>query len=135
MPILNRDAILAALDLPKELVSVPEWGGDVYVRGLTGKERDQFEAGMIDQRGKSQVVNLQNIRAKLASMSICDEDGKRLFTDADLAALAGKSAIALNRVFDVARKLSGLGDTDVEELTKGLEENPLDGSPSASPSS
>ena len=134
MPILNRDAILASNDLPKELVTVPEWGGDVYVRGLTGKERDAFEAGMIEQRGKSQTVNLQNIRAKLASMSICDETGKRIFTDADMAQLSGKSAVALQRVFEVARRLSGLGDGDVEELTKGLEENPLEGSPSGLPS-
>ena len=130
MPLLNRDAILAALDLPKELVSVPEWGGDVYVRSLTGKERDQFESGMIEQRGKSQTVNLSNIRAKLASMTICDEDGKRIFTDADMQALSGKSAVALQRVFEVAQRLSGLGATDVEELTKGLEERPLEGSPS-----
>ena len=89
---------------------------------------------MIEQRGKSQTVNLQNIRAKLASMSICDESGKRIFTDADMAQLSGKSAVALQRVFEVARRLSGLGDGDVEELTKGLEENPLEGSPSGLPS-
>lgn len=134
MPLLTRENILAADDLGRELVNVPEWGGDVYVRGLTGKERDQFEASMIDQRGKSQTVNLQNIRAKLAGLSICDENGKRIFTDADLAALAGKSALALNRVFEVARRLSGLGDDDVKELTKELEENPFAGSPSGSPS-
>jgi len=134
MPLLTRETILAADDLGRELVNVPEWGGDVYVRGLTGKERDAFEAGMIDQRGKSQTVNLQNIRAKLAGLSICDESGKRIFTDADLAALAGKSAVALNRVFEVARRLSGLGDDDVKELAKELEENPFAGSPSASPS-
>lgn len=134
MPLLTRDQILSADDLGRELVNVPEWGGDVYVRGLTGKERDQFEASMIDQRGKSQSVNLQNIRAKLAGLSICDESGKRVFTDADLQALAGKSAIALNRVFEVARRLSGLGDNDVEELAGGLEENPFVVSPSASPS-
>lgn len=134
MPLLTRETILAADDLGRELVNVPEWGGDVYVRGLTGKERDQFEASMIDQRGKSQTVNLQNIRAKLAGLSICDETGKRIFTDADLAALAGKSALALNRVFEVSRRLSGLGDDDVKELAKELEENPFAGSPSGSPS-
>lgn len=134
MPLLTRENILAADDLGRELVSVPEWGGDVYVRGLTGKERDAFEAGMIDQRGKSQTVNLQNIRAKLAGLSICDENGKRIFTDADLAALAGKSAVALNRVFEVARRLSGLGDDDVKELAKELEDNPFAGSHSGSPS-
>ena len=43
---LNREAILSSVDLPKELVSVPEWGGDLYVRTLNGTERDAFEASM-----------------------------------------------------------------------------------------
>jgi hypothetical protein len=129
--ILNRDAILSSQDLPKELVSVPEWGGEVYVRALTGAERDQFEASMIEQRGKKQSLNMANIRAKLAAMTICDEQGKRLFTDADVHALAGKSASALNRVFEAARRLSGLAEDDVDELAKGLEENPFGGSPTA----
>ena len=29
MNILTKDAILAADDLPREIVPVPEWGGDV----------------------------------------------------------------------------------------------------------
>ena len=33
---LTRDAILNAADLKTEAVPVPEWGGDVLVRGLTG---------------------------------------------------------------------------------------------------
>ena len=131
MPFLTRDAILSADDLPKELVPVPEWGGDVFVRALTGAERDRFEGSMIEQRGKSQHVNMANIRAKLASMTLCDESGSRIFSDADVKSLAGKSAAALNRVFEVARKLSGLAETDVEELTEALEADPFDASPSA----
>jgi hypothetical protein len=128
MSLLNRDAILSADDLSKELVSCPEWGGEVYVRALTGAERDRFESSLIEQRGKNQKLNMTNIRAKLAAMAICDDQGKRLFTDADVTALAAKSAAALNRVFDVARKLSGLADNEVEELAGELEENPFDGS-------
>lgn len=129
--VLTRDAILRADDLPRELVDVPEWGGEVYVRSLTGAERDRFEASMIEQRGKSQHVNMANIRAKLASLTICDENGARLFGDEDVKALAGKSAAALNRVFDAARKLSGLADDDVKELTEALEADPFGASPTA----
>jgi hypothetical protein len=131
MAILTRDQILSSADLEKQLVSVPEWGGDVCVRSLTGAERDKFESGMIEQRGKSQSVNLLNIRAKLAAMTICDEDGQRIFTDLDVKALAEKSALALNRVFEIARKLSGLAEEDVKELTEVLESDPLEGSPTA----
>ena len=40
---LTKDQILKSDDLPSEEVSVPEWGGSVMVRSMTGYERDQFE--------------------------------------------------------------------------------------------
>lgn len=116
MGVLTREAILAADSLPKELVQVPEWGGDVYVRAMTGAERDSFEASFVGADGK--VRKLDNIRAKLCALSICDEGGSRLFSDADIIALGKTSASALQRVFKVAQKLSGLGDDAVEELAK-----------------
>jgi hypothetical protein len=129
--ILNRDAILSADDLKKELVPVPEWGGDIYVRALTGAERDQFEASIVEMRGKKSVFKPENIRAKLAVYSVCDEGGKRLFSDADMTALSKKSAAALQRVFETAQRLSGITEDAVEELTEGLEESPFDSSPTA----
>lgn len=131
--ILNKDDILKVSDIQTELVSVPEWGGDVYVRGLNGAERDKLENSLIEMRGKDRRLNMMNVRAKLASMAICDENGKRLFNDADIQALGQKSAIALQRVFEIAQRLSGIGDNDVEELTEGLEESPFGDSASASP--
>ena len=129
--ILDKNAILKADDLKKELVNVPEWGGDVYVRGMTGADRDKFEASIVQTRGKDQTLNMVNIRAKLASMTICDEKGNRIFSEADVKELSGKSAHALQRIFVVAQKLSGIGDEDVKELAEGLQENPLDDSVSA----
>ena len=120
MATLNRDEILAASDILTELVPVPEWGGDVYVKGMTGAERDKFEASIIEQRGKTQTMNMANIRAKLASLTICDETGRRLFNEADVQLLSKKSAAALQRVFAVAQKLSGIGDEDVKELAEGV---------------
>ena len=35
--LLTRDAILAAADIQTETVPVPEWGGEVAVRPLTGR--------------------------------------------------------------------------------------------------
>lgn len=131
MAILNRDEILQASDIVTELVPVPEWGGEVYVKGMTGAERDKFESSIVEQRGKEQKMNMANIRAKLASLTICDEKGKRLFTEADVQALSQKSAAALQRVMIVAQKLSGIGDEDVKELAEGVKNDPFDGSPSA----
>jgi len=130
MPFLNRDSILNADDIPQELVNVPEWGGDVYVRGLTARELDKYQMSMLQQRGKSQVANLDNIRAKLVVRTTFDETGARIFTDDDAAALSAKSGAAVGRLFDVAQRLSGLGKDDIADMTKGLEENPLEDSPS-----
>ena len=104
--LLSRDAILSAEDLEKELVHVPSWGGHVYVRALTGAERDAFEASMVDQRGRDRKMNLKNLRARLCALTICDEEGNRLFSDSDVEALGKKSAAALTRVFAVAQRLS-----------------------------
>ena len=104
-----------------ELVEVPEWGGAVYVRALTGAERDQFEASIVEQRGRDVRMNMRNIRAKLVALTVVDEDGQRIFTDDDVAALGGKSAAALDRLFAVAQRLSGLSMEDVEELAKNSE--------------
>jgi hypothetical protein len=125
---LNRDDILKAQDLKTEIVPVPEWGGDVIVRGMTGAERDKFEASIVQTKGKDRTLNMTNIRAKLAGLTVCDEQGKRLFTEADIVQLAGKSAAVLQRIFMVAQKLSGIGEQDVKELAEGLQENPLEGS-------
>ena len=130
--ILTKDAILKADDLKKELVSVPEWGGDVYVRGMSGVDRDRFEILLL-QTSKDKKFTTENFRAKLASMSICDERGKLLFTEKDVLELANKSASALQRIFVVAQRLSGMGQTNIEELAEGLQENPLDDSVSDLP--
>lgn len=120
--ILTREAILQAQDLPSEAVEVPEWGGAVLVRGLSGAERDAFEAGVIapklEKNGKSGSMDMRNIRAKLAALCIVDEVGQRIFSDGDVEALGRKSAAALDRVFSAAQRLSGLSQADVEELAK-----------------
>lgn len=121
MAVLTREAILKAQDLPRELVHVPEWGGEVYVRAMTGTERDAFEASMVVE-GKNGLkgahMKLENLRAKLAALTVCDADGQRLFSDKDVEALGQKSAAGLDRVFSVAQRLSGISQKDVEELTK-----------------
>jgi hypothetical protein len=115
---LTRDAILAAAALKTEDVPVPEWGGSVLVRELRGRERDEWEASLAVQRGREMVRDTANIRAKLAARAIVGEDGEPLFTQQDVAALGELSAAALERVFDVASRLSGLNPADVEEMGK-----------------
>ena len=116
--ILSREQILEKNDLPSELVEVPEWGGAVWVRGMSGAERDSFEDSIIAGEKGSRVVNISNFRAKLAVRSIVDEQGRRLFTDDDADLLGAKSAAGLQRIVEVAKRLSAFSPEDVSELTK-----------------
>lgn len=114
MAMLTKDMILNAEDLPQELVEVPEWGGAVFVRSLTGTERDCFELRM--QRDRE--ATMQNARARLCALCMVDEKGTRLFEESEVESLGKKAALALDRVFTVALRLNGLSRKEVEELAK-----------------
>ncbi len=116
--LLSKQVIFATSDLPTEDVDVPEWGGTVRLRTLTGLERDAFEASCIKGSGKKSTMNYANIRAKLVSLCAVDGDGKPLFDETDSLSLGKKSAPALDRLFSVCQRMNGLSDADVEELVK-----------------
>ena len=113
MNLLSKENILAANDLPLECIGVPEWGGDVMVRTMTGADRDAFEASLIGKEGR-----MENVRARLVSLTLCDATGARLFTDAEVTALGNKSARALDRVFTVAQRINGIGTDAVDAAKK-----------------
>jgi len=113
---LSKDAIFAADDLPRETVNVPEWGGDVIVRTMTGAERDAFEYQLM-QAKKGEKLDGRGLKARMCVLTIVNEAGDPLFDDpSDVLTLQTKSAAVLNRLFEVSSRLNGLSDGDVEEL-------------------
>lgn len=118
---LTKEEILAADDCKVEQVSVPEWGDDghVFVRTMTGDERDDFEAETLGDKPSDRATSLKHIRARLAAYTLCDQQDNRLFGKDDIELLGQKSAAALDRVFAVASRLNRLRKEDVEELIKG----------------
>ena len=118
MKALDRAAILAADDLPIAKVRVPQWGGIVYVRSMTGKERDAFEAEQYRANVEHGDPLSENMRARLVVLCLVDKDGKREFSDSDedIELVGAKSAASLDLVFSAAAKLNGLSSADVEEL-------------------
>jgi hypothetical protein len=114
--ILNRDTILQANDLPMEAVEVPEWGGTVHIKTMSGTERDRFDAAII-KRGKSDdTFDTRGLRVDVVVLTACDENGNLLFTDDDKPALSKKSGAVLDRLCNVARKLNGILDTDSDAV-------------------
>lgn len=122
---LTRGAILETDDAVYEDVLVPEWGPKgqtpppkVRVRSLSGTDRDAFETSLLVGAGKNQRMSTLNIRAKLTALSIVNAKGDLLFALEDILALGKKNAAALDRVFEVSQRLSGISDADVEQLAK-----------------
>lgn len=125
---LKREEILQANDLVFEDVEVPEWGGTVRVRCLTAAERDAFEATILKQTQSGVRVEMSNLRAKLCAMTIVDEDGNRMFSDAEAELLGRKSASALQRIFEVAMRLSRFTQSEIDALADNLKNAPHGGS-------
>jgi len=119
---LTAEAILAADDLPTIWVQTPEWGkgAGVWIRGMTGAERDQFEMRVsgLDGGGNQVKMDYTNLRASLVASCVVDDDGKRLFSGDQVEALGRKSGAVLDRLFDASRKASGIGEDDVKALAK-----------------
>jgi len=121
MPLLTKEQILAASDIKTKTVKVPEWGGEVSIKTMSGAERDGFEAAMFGEGGKRKATNF---RASLVARCLVDESGALMFSEKDVAALGEKSAKALDRVFSVAQKLNGISAEDVAEMEKNSDAAP-----------
>jgi hypothetical protein len=115
--LLTREQIVEAskAQLPRRTVAIPELGGDVNVRGMSGKELSLFNESLFTGKGKKRKVVTVNIQAKMAVRCIEDADGHRLFTDDDAEWMGNMRADALGRIFKAIQELSGLGDDDDEE--------------------
>lgn len=135
---LSRDGILNAVDVQTEKVPVPEWGDDVIIRGLTGDELDAFQGAVrqfrptFDGKGMEPVLVQDGMRAKLLVKCLVDEAGERLFTDQDAPALGAKNGAVIDRLYDIASRLSGLSDEEKKEM-EGKSETESDASTSSSP--
>lgn len=121
---LTRDQIVSADDLGLLEVQVPEWKPkdwkpedgvpSVFVRVMSVGERDAYEREWIGKKESG----VENFRAKFLQKVLCDKDGKLLFTAADTALLAEKSARVMARLWETAMKHNALMAGDVEELAK-----------------
>jgi len=118
-------------DTKVEAVIMPEWGGKtLYVRSLTGEERDYFEEQSLVKKGKGRETSLKNMRARLVVLSVCHgpTNYEPVFVPADVQWLTKKNSKPLDRLFEVAGRLSGITDRDLDELQKNSKSGQSDDS-------
>ena len=124
---LSRSLLLQKEELEKVKVDLGK-GEFVYVRQMTGRERDNFEQSLLKKNkdSKGTVIGYEqateDFRAKLAVVTVCDEDGKLLFFPEDYVLLSrNMSAKRLEIIINAAQKLNAISEEDKEEILKNSE--------------
>jgi hypothetical protein len=137
MNLLDKKAF-GGIKLPVEKVELPDQGF-VMVRGMTGAERDYLENLYARRRDESgTITDVTGIMAHVVIVCAVDDQGKPIFaqTPEDKALVQGLPAVIVGKIYDTARKLSGLGPEDLTAAKKaspsGPSEEPASGSPSSS---
>ena len=105
-------------------------GGKVQMHGLSAKEYGDYERGLLMQGpdGNFRPKPIDGtFRARLVAKCLTDEDGST-FTVEEVASL---DSAVVSKLYDVARKLCGVSERDVEELAAVFEPAQADGSSSA----
>lgn len=75
---------------------------DFYIREMSAGDRETFEDTITD----NSIGN--KVRAFIFVKSVCDKDGKLLFTDDDIAEVAGYKYPLLDKVFQESNILNGI---------------------------
>lgn len=111
-----RDRILAADDIPSEMVTVPEWGLDVLVKGMTGADRASLLERAVNPDG---AVSFSRFYPEVVIATAHDPaTDARLFDEADRDLLMQKSGAALDRVAQAGLRLSGMTDESAKAAGK-----------------
>lgn len=117
---ITKEQLLAFKGNGPTAVDVPELGdgAKLYLRVMSGTERDAFEAESYRVNGKNVELNRQNFRARLLVRCLSDDQGKRMLADNDATALGQLPADLIDRLATIASRVNGMSAKDVEELAK-----------------
>ena len=120
---VTRDQIIEAARNQKqrrELMHVSEMGGDIWVKGQSGTDRDRDDERFRIKTGrKAGQVNLSNFRAFKSAQVIVNSDGSRKFSDDDAKWLGDFPSGVLDRILAKSAELSGATDDEAEEIKNG----------------
>lgn len=136
--LLTREDLLQKDDLKVEKVELSK--GYVFVREMTGHEKDVWEQSMLKQKpsgnknkGVEYETTLDDFRAKLAVVTVCDADGNLLFKPEDYRMLNKMmSASNIEKIVVVAQRINAITQEEKDEILKNSEADQTDNSNSNS---
>jgi len=118
---ITKDAVFAAMKPRIVTVPVPELGIEWYICGLTMNAKDDFEKSLLENAGQDdQRVILDRLRSKLLQKTSVKgpNDYSLVFGETDIEKLGGLPAAIGDRLFDVAKKESGMDQAEVKRMLK-----------------
>ena len=126
-------AILDEDDLTPESFDCPEWpkvNGNVFVRGLSGEERFEWEQCFVDPLKRTVALVCSDPRSLVVGKAMVDTFGGRAFSDEQIQSLGKKNGAVLDRAYDKILRLSGIRATakEVEAERKNSVKTTGDGS-------
>ena len=126
MTLLNFDDIVASQDKEYQDVDVPEWGGTVRIATMSGEDRDRWELSMMQADDSSERGFKLNFdaysRVRLVAMCLVDDNFNRIFvTKEQIERLSQKSGKVMDMLYDVAQRVNGITDEDIDDLEKNSE--------------
>ncbi len=117
--ILSKEELLGMDDLKIVELEIPEWGNKVVrIKPFSGKQRDEFDSALVEQRTGENTIDMRGLKSRLVALSLVDEEGVLMFKEDEVELVAGKSASVIERIFEVAQKLNGIGEEAVKEAEK-----------------
>jgi hypothetical protein len=125
---LTIEQILEAKEDKVAEVPVPEWGGTVFVRQLSGLESVNLAGSLRNIEGDETAIARERLVGALAAY-LCDANGASLATMDQARVIAGKSALAVNRIVMAGHKLNALDEQAIDTSAKNSEPSRADISP------
>lgn len=110
MGILSKAEIFAAQDIKREVLNVPEWGGDVELIQLSGNGRAKIMETYQTFKDAGSVAQTNALQDAMLLACIADDKGQPIFATDDLPLLREKNGVVLETVVKAALKLNGMGE-------------------------
>lgn len=128
MTYATRDMLLKPVERPSETVELPELGEgvSVIVTGMTARERSEFDQQFVSRKGEPMKKRIAEGRERIVVACCRDEEGNRLLSQEDVSQLGKQSCAVIERIVNVAQRLSGMTKDELENAVKNSEQTPDD---------
>jgi len=118
-----RKHIFGVNDIEVKEIKVPEWGCILYAKGMTGKDKEDWEKSVfVETADGKRKFNADNFRAKMIALSVYADPNatEKVFKEEHFEELSKKSAKVLDRILEQVREVNGSSEEAEEEMAKNL---------------